>query len=427
MEKNSTNMRVNPTEGISLETYNYALPNERIAKYPLQDRASCKLLVFDANNNALNDSRFTNIEQFLPADALLIRNNSRVIHARIIMEKATGARIEIFCLNPILPASYDENLATNTQVTWHCLIGNAKKWKNEVLEKVVTMPNGTRVQLQAFRNSNTPFEVTFRFTSNDNVTFGEVLEAVGQLPIPPYLGRATEQSDLSDYQTVYAIKEGSVAAPTAGLHFTPQLVEQIKNDGATVADVTLHVGAGTFLPVKGDNVSEHIMHSEVCSVSLETIKLLLINKKKTIAIGTTSVRTIESLYYVALNHINSINEQHGQCAESIPHINQWEPYNALYNPDGYELLQQLIQRMEQFGLQQLLYSTALFIIPGYKFHYTSHLITNFHQPKSTLLLMISAFIGDAWVHVYQHALDNEYRFLSYGDASLLVTKNEHTL
>lgn len=411
-------MPIEAAKSIDLEAYNYPLPEEKIAKYPLEDRTSCKLLCYDPQESKLSDTYFSEVPALLSSDCLLLRNNSRVIHARIIMQRETGAKVEIFCLSPATPSSYDKNLSSRGEVSWHCLVGNSKKWKEETLEKEVTMPNGRKIVLSAIRDKEDPFLIHFHFSSSD-YSFGEVLDQVGSLPIPPYLGRSTEKSDLTDYQTTYATSEGSVAAPTAGLHFTQDLTEELRHKGLEIADVTLHVGAGTFLPVKGDDVASHIMHSEVCHVNRTTIEALLRHKGNTIAVGTTSVRTLESLYYLALNHLHEITDNPSE--EQLPHIDQWEPYQG-ETEDSYMLLEKLLERMHELHLETLFFSTALFIIPSYTFHYTSRLITNFHQPKSTLLLMISAFVGEAWKELYKHALESGYRFLSYGDACLLTIK-----
>lgn len=401
-----------------IEDYDYPLPEERIAKFPLLERSSCKLLCYYPREERFLDTDFHRISELLPSGALLIRNNSRVIRARIFMERATGAKIELFCLSPLCPTSFEQALASTGETTWHCLIGNAKKWKEGTLEKPFVMPDGNSITLFAERSDSAPFEVTFRF-DNSQYTFGQILETVGALPIPPYLRRESEVRDLTDYQTVYAIKEGSVAAPTAGLHFTESLLVEVKEKGITVADVTLHVGAGTFLPVKTAEIAEHVMHAEVCSVSRETIEVMLRQHGNIAVVGTTSVRTLESLYYLALNHIDEISSYND--TGHLPHVEQWEPYQdeSDSQPNGYDLLEKLLAVMQQRLLTSVSFTTSLFIVPGYQFHFCSLLITNFHQPKSTLLLMIAAFVGEGWREVYRHALDGGYRFLSYGDATLL--------
>lgn len=404
---------------INLEEYNYPLPDEKIAKYPLEERTSCKLLCYNPQEREIQDTHFYEAPSLIASDSLLLRNNSRVIHARLQMQRDTGAKIEIFCLSPAQPSSYDENLSSRGEVAWHCLVGNSKKWKSGTLETEVVMPDGNKVILSASRDAEDPFLIHFQF-SPSSYCFGDVLDCVGNLPIPPYLGRETEESDLQNYQTIYASSQGSVAAPTAGLHFTESLTEELTKKGVEVADVTLHVGAGTFLPVKGDDVANHVMHSEVCHVSRTIIEALLRHKGSIVAVGTTSVRTLESLYYLALNHIDELTDN--PSAEKLPHIDQWEPYQKEHYKESHTLLETLLRKMQEQSLEVLFFSTALFIIPGYSFHYTSRLITNFHQPKSTLLLMISAFIGDDWKQLYQHALQNEYRFLSYGDACLLTKR-----
>lgn len=405
---------------IRIEEFDYNLPEEQVAKYPLEDRTACKLLYYNAKENHLQDGIFHEIGNILPPHCLLVMNNSRVIHARIFMERATGSKIEIFCLNPITPGHFEEALACREKTVWQCLVGNSKKWKEKSLNKVYTMPDGAQVTLTASREDGDPFQITFTW-DDKNYTFGEILEAIGKLPIPPYLHRESEESDNKDYQTVYAKPEGSVAAPTAGLHFTQPLLQELEQKGFGIEYVTLHVGAGTFLPVKSSRIEEHTMHSEVCTVSLNTIEKLLEHPHDTVAIGTTSVRTLESLYYLATHHLEEIKTY---CtAQILPHINQWEPYQPIKNEvSDNEALQQLCHTMKQLHLQHISYTTSLIIVPGYKFHYCNGMVTNFHQPKSTLLLMVSAFIGEAWEMVYQHALEHNYRFLSYGDASFYVRK-----
>lgn len=420
MKERSYIPSIEEAKTIDLCTYDYPLQNDRIAKYPLIDRTACKLLCYDAREDFLQDTYFYNLPNLLSEDTLILRNNSRVIHARIEITRDTGARIEIFCLSPHQPSSYEESLSSKGgTIVWRCLVGNSKKWKNTPLKKEVIMPDGGRLCLTATRSLEDPFLIQFQYFPN-TYTFGEVLDTVGSLPIPPYLGRDTQESDLKDYQTIYATQKGSVAAPTAGLHFTEKLTNDLLKKGIEVADVTLHVGAGTFLPVKGDDVANHVMHSEVCMVSRTTIETLLKHQETTLAVGTTSVRTLESLYYLAQNHLDELTNN--PIESPLPHIDQWEPYLG-NKEEGYSLLKKLLNKMNELHIENLFYSTALFIIPGYNFHYTSQLITNFHQPKSTLLLMISAFIGETWEKIYQYALEHKYRFLSYGDACLFTRKN----
>lgn len=408
-------------EKLSLESYDYPLPDERIAKFPLEKRDECRLLCYDKGETPITDAVFKELPELLSPDSLLIRNNSRVIHARILMKKPGGAKIEIFCLSPIAPSSYDESLSSTNGTTWRCLIGNAKKWHQETLEKSVTLPDGKEICLKATRDTQDPFAVKFSYNA-EGLGFGEVLDAIGTLPIPPYLGRDTEDSDLSDYQTIYAVKDGSVAAPTAGLHFTDEVDNALQKRGITLSEVTLHVGAGTFLPVKGNDIAAHQMHSEICCVTRDTLEAILHHQGRIVAVGTTSVRTIESLYYLAQNHFDEIGNS-PTSEHFLPHIGQWEAYEG-DREEEFELIRKLLQKMEGTGLHSLYFSTALFIIPGYRYHYISRLITNFHQPKSTLLLMISAFIGDDWQGIYHHALKEGYRFLSYGDACLLSARNQ---
>lgn len=403
---------------ILIDDYDYELPDERIAKYPLQDRASCKLLRFDPINCSIEDHIFSDLPSHIDSNSLLVVNNSRVIKARLFMARKSGALIEIFCLSPLNPSSFELALASNSCSVWQCLVGNSRKWKEETLEKTFTMPNGDLVTLSASRNADKPFEITFRI-SNPDYTFGQILEVVGTLPIPPYLHRNPDAKDLETYQTVYAMCEGSVAAPTAGLHFTDTLFDHLTAKGVHKEEVTLHVGAGTFLPVKSKDISDHEMHSEVCSVSLSTLRQLIKFAGRTTAVGTTSVRTLESLYLLAYNHIDEIKTYASDGR--LPHIDQWEAYhhNVKENTSPTEVLTELLRTMEKLGITSISFTTALLIVPGFKFHITNALITNFHQPKSTLLLMIAALVGEHWKKIYRHALQSGYRFLSYGDACLI--------
>ncbi|WP_235266288.1 S-adenosylmethionine:tRNA ribosyltransferase-isomerase [Porphyromonas gingivicanis] len=401
-------------ESISMKEYDYLLPDEAIARYPLEDRSSCQLLHYNRGN--LSTHLFSEIASLLPTNSLLIRNNTRVIRARIYLHKSTGAQIELLCLEPVSPSQYECSLTATESCVWRCMVGNARKWKEGALEREVCFKGENSFTFRAERIEKDLIRFSW---DNPSFSFGHILEQVGILPIPPYLNRATEERDNRDYQTVYAVNKGSVAAPTAGLHFTDREFEQIAQRGIPVADVTLHVGAGTFLPVKSDSIAEHSMHQELCIVERATIEQLLDHTDQIIAIGTTSVRTLESLYYVALNHLDELTTS--AEGASLPVVDQWEPYTT---PDSEEttrdLLQRLLFRMQELELSSVVFATTLLIIPGYRFHIVKGLVTNFHQPKSTLLLMIAALLGENWKAMYDYALAHNYRFLSYGDASLLL-------
>lgn len=407
--------KLTSVQHVAISDYNYSLPEERIAKHPLEDRSACKLLFL--KEHTIEDYHFSDLPQLLSGEALLVRNTSKVIKARIFAEKPSGATIELFCLSPLEPASFDRALASTDETTWKCLIGNAKRWKDpeQLLTKSITLADGSLVTLTMQRLAVD--QVRFSWQGAD-VTFGTLLELVGELPIPPYLKRETEESDLKDYQTVYAALEGSVAAPTAGLHFTDQLLERITAKGVEIADICLHVGAGTFLPVKSEEIGAHEMHRELCSVSQKAIEAMLRKAGNIIAVGTTSVRTIESLYHLAAALYKGTLTSEELLG--VPSVQQWQPYESEAAwPDTQVVLEHLLHTMQQMNIDDLHFFSGLLIAPGYEWHITDALITNFHQPKSTLLLMIAALVGDDWHRVYRHALDNGYRFLSYGDASLL--------
>ncbi len=405
-------MRKNDVENIRISDYNYRLPDEKIAKYPLLKRDSSKLLIFE--NNELSTTRFSEIVTQLPPDSLLIFNDTRVIHARLIFEKNTGAVIEVFCLSPHEPKDYAINFQQRQKCSWHCMIGNAKRWKDEKLQMQVPI-NGENVQLSARKIMKTENDVVVEFSwDSSTFTFSELLEVAGKLPIPPYLNRASEAKDDETYQTIYSAVEGSVAAPTAGLHFTPDVMRTIEERGIKTAHVTLHVGAGTFKPVKSETIGGHDMHTEFISVSKETIQTLYENEHDLIVVGTTSMRTVESLYYVG----RKIMKNPEIAVEDLS-VQQWEPYDE-ENPVSPKLaLKAILDYLDKNGQEQLLTATQIIIVPGYEFHYPQAIVTNFHQPQSTLLLLIAAFIGKNWSQVYDYALKNEYRFLSYGDSSLL--------
>jgi S-adenosylmethionine:tRNA-ribosyltransferase-isomerase (queuine synthetase) len=397
---------------IDIDEYDYLLPDERIAKFPLAERDASKLLIYNKGN--ISESWFRNLVDYLPEKTLLVRNNTRVVQARVLFFKETGARIEVFCLEPHSPSDYVVAFQQREQCEWTCMIGNLKKWKEGMLTRRFDV-DGHSVTLTAERIDSSGLSHTVRFSwDSSSLTFADILEDVGELPIPPYLNRETEESDKETYQTVYAKVEGSVAAPTAGLHFTDSVLEDLEKHAIRSTEVTLHVGAGTFQPVKSKSIGDHTMHSEMISVTKDTLEELLRNLGSIVAVGTTSVRTLESLYFLGRQLTLSPETFQFQ-------VKQWEPYNStsLY-PSAEEALSALIDYMNAHQLQKLDADTQIIIAPGYKFRLISGMITNFHQPKSTLLLLISAFVGSDWKKIYDYAFDNEFRFLSYGDSSLLL-------
>ena len=397
---------------MDIKDFQYDLPDSRIAKYPLADRDCSKLLLY--REGEVKEDVFLNIPKYIPSGSLMVFNNTRVIQARLHFRKSTGALIEIFCLEPLLPHDYQLSFSQNKSCSWICLIGNAKKWKNETLVQAINTPHG-EVEFCAKRGgmNGTGFEITFEWNNSD-VSFAEILEAVGELPIPPYLNRATEASDLETYQTVYSKIKGSVAAPTAGLHFTQRVLDQLKEKGVICNEITLHVGAGTFKPVKTATVEEHTMHSEWISVGRETIEQLIAHDGHCIAVGTTSVRTLESLYYIGLQ----VMENPDGDFETF-HVEQWTPYRTAKKYDTKEVLQNLLEWMIRKQRPTILGTTQIIIMPGYEYHVVKTMVTNFHQPQSTLLLLVSAFVKGDWRRIYDYALAHDFRFLSYGDSSLL--------
>jgi S-adenosylmethionine:tRNA ribosyltransferase-isomerase len=407
-------------DSLLIEEFDYPLPDDRIAKYPLEERDSSKLLVY--KNENITQSRFKNIDNYISNGALLVYNNTRVIKARLHFQKPTGAVIEIFCLEPHLPHDYSMSLSSVGECSWTCMVGNLKKWKDGCLTKTIRIRN-EEVTLTACliaSNDNTHI-IGFKW-NNTQIHFAELLENVGELPIPPYLHRDTEERDLTSYQTVYSRIQGSVAAPTAGLHFTPAVFESLKQKNINTCELTLHVGAGTFQPVKTRSVSEHKMHCEIIEVRKDAIKNIANNLGKIIAVGTTSVRTLESLYWIGCKV--------GQNAEIDLErlaVSQWEPYDSNLHLSAKDALHQLINYMEKNSLEQLHTSTQILIQPGYRFKIVDAIITNFHQPKSTLLLLIAAFIGEQWKSIYDYALENDFRFLSYGDSSILFRSDKTAL
>ncbi len=399
---------------IRIEDFDYPLTDERIAKFPLTKRDKSKLLLY--KQGEIEETQFRYITRFLPADALMVFNNTRVIQARLLFRKPTGARIEVFCLEPVEPHDYALVFRQTERCRWMCLVGNLKKWKEGVLSREVSVGGGT-VILKAERLQSCGDSHLIEFTWNQPAcTFADLLDAAGVLPIPPYLNRETEASDLQAYQTVYSKVKGSVAAPTAGLHFTPEVLADIDAQGIGREEVTLHVGAGTFKPVKSETIEGHEMHTEFISVRRSSIERVKNNLGRIIAVGTTSVRTLESLYYIGVTLAANPNA----TAEELV-VGQWMPYDEANNRlPVADALQQIVDYLDRNGGDRLVTATRIIIVPGYEFKVVRGLVTNFHQPKSTLLLLISAFVKGDWRTIYNYALAHDFRFLSYGDSSLLL-------
>ena len=398
---------------IHIEDYNYALPDERIAKYPLASRDSSKLLLYKDSNVA--EHKFAEMPDLLPQGSLMVFNDTKVVPARLHFQRDTGAHIEIFCLEPVLPAEYVSVFAATDRCRWKCIVGNVKRWKNDLLHLYnpdsdsLILEMGLKAELVERMGETSIVE----FTWKNGEPFSKVLEICGSVPIPPYLNRETETIDLERYQTLYARFRGSVAAPTAGLHFTENVLENIRNKGISTETVCLHVGAGTFLPVKSSLVSEHTMHREPFVVTLEFLEKLLSKTGKLIAVGTTSVRTLESLYYIGVKCIEK-----GRPED----VCQWEPYQREYPYSLEESIEAIIRYLKSNSLSELQAGTSIIIVPGYEFRIVDVLVTNFHQPQSTLLLLISAFVKGDWKNIYDFALANDFRFLSYGDSSILFRR-----
>lgn len=401
------------TKHIRISDYDYPLPDERIAKFPLPERDSSKLLVY--RHGEVSEDRFTSLPQYLKPGMLMVFNNTKVIQARLHFRKETGALIEVFCLEPYSPADYAQNFQQTETCSWLCMIGNLKKWKEGVFRKEMTV-NGRDLVLCAERGEAVGTSHAVRFSWNDStVTFSDILECMGELPIPPYLNRETQESDKKTYQTVYSKIKGSVAAPTAGLHFTERVLSALDNAGIEREELTLHVGAGTFKPVKSEEIEGHDMHTEYISVRRSTIEKLIAHNGEAVAVGTTSVRTLESLYYIGLKL-----EKNMELSEEGLHVNQWEPYEEASGLSTVRALQNIVDWLDRHGIETLHTSTQIIIAPGYKYHIVKAMVTNFHQPKSTLLLLVSAFVNGDWHRIYDYALSHDFRFLSYGDSSLLI-------
>lgn len=402
---------------IKISEYNYPLPDERIAKFPLAKRDSSKLLVYDGS---IKDLRFSDINNVLPSDAMMVFNETKVVPARLHFQRQTGAHIEIFCLQPYFPADYISNFAASGSCQWNCIVGNVKRWKENEDLFLINPENSAQIadlDLRARmieRKGETSIVELFWKGSLD---FSQVLDMCGTIPIPPYLNRDTQSIDLERYQTTYAVQRGSVAAPTAGLHFTPEVIKSIEDKGIQIEKVCLHVGAGTFLPVKSAEIGGHTMHREPLAVKLDFLERLLAHKKEcrpVIAVGTTSVRTLESLYWAGVRCYRG---------QELTGVEQWEPYASQENEVSVaDALGALVSYMEVHEMKELTMGTRIIIAPGYKLRIVDILVTNFHQPQSTLLLLISAFVGNEWRVIYDHALKNDYRFLSYGDSSVLFAR-----
>lgn len=401
------------TKHIKISDYNYPLPDERIAKFPLPVRDQSKLLVY--RHGEVSETRFTSLPDYLEAGELMIFNNTKVIQARLHFRKETGALIEIFCLEPIQPNDYVLNFQQTSHAAWLCMIGNLKKWKEGSLHKEMNV-KGHTITLTATRGEcrGTSHWVDFTW-DNPEITFADILEVFGELPIPPYLNRDTQESDKETYQTVYSKIKGSVAAPTAGLHFTERVLQALRDKGVDLEEVTLHVGAGTFKPVKSEEIEGHEMHTEYISVNRQTIEKLIAHGGKAIAVGTTSVRTLESLYYIGVTIAS-----HPDAGQEELHVRQWQPYETHPTMTTVESLQQILDYMKRHELEALHTSTQIIIAPGYTYHIVQKMVTNFHQPQSTLLLLVSAFVKGNWRTIYDYALAHDFRFLSYGDSSLLI-------
>lgn len=418
------------TKHIHISDYQYDLPDERIAKFPLAQRDQSKLLLY--KHGEVSEDVFRHLSNYLPQGALMVFNNTRVIQARMHFRKETGALIEVFLMEPAAPADYEQMFQTTGRCSWLCMVGNLKKWKDGSLNRSFEI-KGHRLTLTATldreltgqKGGGTNYWINFTW-DNPQVNFAEILEAVGELPIPPYLNRETQESDKTTYQTVYSKVKGSVAAPTAGLHFTPEVLADLDQHGIMRDEVTLHVGAGTFKPVKSEEIEDHHMHTEYIVVHRHTFERLLQHHGEAVAVGTTSVRTLESLYYMGVKLA-----MNPSLTDDDLHVNQWEPYDLPHDDQGLVLvdgtpvtveqsLRYLLDYLDREGIDALHTSTQIIIAPGYTYKIVKMLITNFHQPQSTLLLLVSAFLKGDWRKVYDYALSHDFRFLSYGDSSLLI-------
>ena len=415
---------------IHIADYNYPLPDERIAKFPLKERDHSKLLLY--RTGEVSEDVFYNLPQYLPENALMVFNNTKVIQARLFFRKSsadgnqTGALIEVFLLEPAAPRDYEQMFQSRGECSWMCLVGNSKKWKQGELTRQIDV-KGQPLKLSATRERQEKGELVTLRWDNDSVSFAEIIDAAGELPIPPYLNRETQESDKTTYQTVYSKIKGSVAAPTAGLHFTPEVLQALDAHGIDRQELTLHVGAGTFKPVKSEEIEGHEMHTEHFAVRRQVVEKLIAHQCQAIAVGTTSVRTLESLYYIGKKLM-----ENPELTEDELHVGQWEPYTQknekpenqedkdAKSVDTTEALKALLAWMDRNQLLSLHASTQIIIAPGYDYKIVKMLVTNFHQPQSTLLLLVSAFVRGDWHKIYDYALSHDFRFLSYGDSSLLI-------
>ena len=406
---------IDDIRALRIADYDYPLPDERIAKHPLAQREQCKLLYYKGGN--IEERKFWEVPSLLPERSTLIYNNTRVINARLRFRKETGSTIEIFCLEPVLPRDYEQIFQTTGHCVWQCLVGNSKRWKQGALTQTIAI-DGHDVTLAATRGEQrgNAWEISFDWDADANCTFADVLEAIGEIPIPPYLNRGTEESDSTDYQTVYSHIDGSVAAPTAGLHFTDEVLADCDDRGILRREITLHVGAGTFQPVKSEHIGDHPMHYEFISVPRSVIMDIINAPGPIIAVGTTSVRTLESLYY-----IGQILEDNPDADEEALTVTQWMPYTTPCEISTAKALQNIADYLDRHHADTYMGSTQLMIAPGFEYRIVSGMITNFHQPQSTLLLLVAAFVGqDRWRGMYDYAMEHGFRFLSYGDAQLLL-------
>jgi S-adenosylmethionine:tRNA ribosyltransferase-isomerase len=399
---------VNLPGKIDISEFAYALPDFRIAKYPLERRDKSKLLIY--KEGLICQDFFNNLDNHLPFPSDLYLNNTRVIHARLIFRRPTGAFIEIFCLTPVDPMDYQRSFASENSCTWKCMVGNLKKWKDDSLQQSSVIKT-QRIELIAEKVEVNTDSVLVRFTWNGKISFGEIMDELGKIPIPPYLNRDAEQVDNDRYQTIYSRPDGSVAAPTAGLHFTPEVFRSLEQKNIETHEITLHVGAGTFKPVKSENALDHSMHKEYFSIPMPVIENFARSDNPVIAVGTTTLRTLESLFWLAVKSV----KQHSIARK----LDQWEYTEFNTNIPKKEIFRQFYELLRAGESKEFSAETGIMIIPGYEFKIVNKLITNFHQPCSTLLLLVSAFIGEAWKDVYAYALENDFRFLSYGDSSLL--------
>lgn len=408
---------IDDIRALRIADYDYPLPDERIAKHPLAQREQCKLLYYKCGQ-PIEERRFWEVPSLLPERSTLIYNNTRVINARLRFRKETGSTIEIFCLEPVMPRDYEQIFQTTGHCVWQCLVGNSKRWKQGPLTQTVTI-DGREVTLSATRGQQrgNAWEIAFDWEgAQAQCTFADVLQAIGEIPIPPYLNRGTEQSDTTDYQTVYSHIDGSVAAPTAGLHFTDGVLHECDQRGIARREITLHVGAGTFQPVKSEHIGDHPMHYEFISVPRDVILDIINASGPIIAVGTTSVRTLESLYY-----IGQILEDHPDADEEALTVTQWMPYTTPCQIPTRKALQNIVDYLDRHHADTYMGSTQLMIAPGFQYRIVGGMITNFHQPQSTLLLLVAAFVGnDQWRPMYDYAMQHGFRFLSYGDAQLLL-------